>query len=243
MTSQTNQHSFIQSFGIRKNDVACLIGAGGKTSLMFTLARQASKEGFKVLVTTSTRILVPEPDTYDAIDLSGKLFTDQPVTKAGIYVGGIPDNAEGKMRGVRDDLLNYQKKQFDLILIEADGAATKPLKGWNEAEPVIPDSTSITIGVVDIQTIGKIINESLVHRLEIFTSLTGCEEGDPFSLGHLLRLIVHEEGLFAKSQGMELLYINKVESADDRRNTDRLRQQIENLKIVAGSVHTETIHE
>jgi probable selenium-dependent hydroxylase accessory protein YqeC len=232
----------LEAFGIRRGDVICLVGAGGKTSLMFRLAQEARAQGLKVLVTTSTRIRVPDPEQYDAIDLSGKLFAEQPVTNPGIYVGGLPDSAPGKMTGVREDLLAWRKKQFDLILIEADGSAGKPLKGWKSTEPVIPEFTTGTIGIVDIQAIGQTISDSLVHRLEIFSGLTGGRKGEPVSIGHILRIISHDEGLFAQAIGTELLYLNKVESEHDHRNADILRAQLENLKIVAGSVRQGTIH-
>ena len=233
---------FLRAFGIRRGDVVSLVGAGGKTSLLFRLAEEARAQGLKVLVTTSTRIFVPQPEQYDSLDLSGRLFSDTAITAPGIYVGGLPDSVAGKMRGVRDDLLAWQRKRFDLVLIEADGAAGRSLKGWNPTEPVIPEITTKTIGIVDIRTVGKIIDEALVHRLEIFSELTGANRGETLGIGHLLRLIFSEEGLFSKACGEELLFVNKVESAPDRRHADILRSQLENLKIVAGSVCEGTIH-
>jgi probable selenium-dependent hydroxylase accessory protein YqeC len=129
-----------------------------------------------------------------------------------------------------------------LVLIEADGAATKPLKGWNSTEPVIPQFATKTIGILDIQTIGSIICEALVHRLEIFSEITGCKAGEPVSTGHLCRIILHDKGLFCQSQGEKILYINKVESAVERNNVDGLREKFGNLKIVAGSVQQGTIY-
>lgn len=219
-----------------------IIGAGGKTSLLFRLAREARALGLKVLVTTSTRIVVPEPGEYDALDLTGALFTDRTVTEPGIYVGGIPDSANGKMRGVREDLLSWQQKNFDLVLIEADGAACKSLKGWRDDEPVMVENTTATIGVIDIQTIGKPVSGTLIHRLELFCQLTGAEPGEPVAIGHLLRLICHEEGLYARSLGRELLLINKVESETQLSNATLLRSQLDNLHIVTGSVAQGVVH-
>ncbi len=65
---------FLQALGIEKNDVVSIAGAGGKTSLMFRLAEEAKGLGFKVLVTTSTKIFVPDSTQYDRLDLSGTLF-------------------------------------------------------------------------------------------------------------------------------------------------------------------------
>jgi len=209
---------------------------------MFRLAHEARAMEMKVLVTTSTRILVPDPVKYDALDLTGKLFSDQTITAPGVYVGGLPDNLPGKMCGVREDLLARQRRQFDLVLIEADGAACKPLKGWRNGEPVVDDSTSATIGVLDIQAIGITASETSIHRLEIFSQLTGAEPGEAISLGHLLRIICHEDGLFSRALGREILFINKVESEEQQRNADLLRSQLDNLHIVAGSIVRGTIH-
>lgn len=233
---------FLQALGIVRGDVVCFIGAGGKTSLMFRLAEEARGQGFKVLVTTSTKILVPDADQYDGLDLSGELFSRDTVAEPGIYVGGTPSPIAGKMTGVGMNRLYIQQKLFDLVLIEADGAARKPLKGWNSTEPVIPDFTSKTIGVVDIQTVGNTICEALVHRLEIFSEITGCKAGEPASTHHLCRMILHEKGLFSQAQGTEILYINKIESEADCNNANELRAALTNQIIVAGSVQQGTIY-
>lgn len=240
--SKNKKYPFSQALGIERGEVVCFTGAGGKTSLMFLLAKEAKEQGLKVLVTTSTKILVPDANQCDALDLSGKLFSGHSVSAPGIYVGGLPTSVAGKMTGVGMDLLVRHRKNFDLVLIEADGAATKPLKGWNSTEPVIPEFASKTIGIIDIQTIGNIISEDLVHRLELFAKITNCKHGEPFALHHLLQVILHEKGLFSQSQGGELLYINKVESETDQHNVDGLRAKLKNIAIVAGSVQQGTIY-
>lgn len=234
---------FLSAFGVKKGDSVCLIGAGGKTSLLFRLAKEGRALGWRVLVTTTTKIRIPNSSEYDEQDLSGKLFTESQPSSPGVYVGGAPDSDTSKITGVREDLLAWQRKQFDLILIEADGAACKPLKGWKSTEPVIPAFTSKTIGVLDIQTLGQRVDEELIHRLDIFTGLTGARAGETLQLGHLLRIIVHDEGLFSQTIGKELLFINKVETEQDSHQASILRRQLENLTIVAGSVHNGTIDE
>jgi len=243
---KSKKPSFLQALGIMRGDVVCLVGAGGKTSLMFLLAQEARAQGLKVLVTTSTKIFIPDDDQYDGLDLTGLLFSESRVAEPGIYVGGLPTSVVGKMRGAEMDLLSSRLDNFDLVLIEADGAARKPLKGWNRTEPVIPSFTTKTIGIVDIQTIGCIISDALVHRLEIFSKLTGGQAGELVSVDHLCRMIQHGEGLFVKAWGAQIVYINKVESEADCRNVDSLRAQLKylqkNLKIVAGSVRQGTIY-
>ncbi len=234
---------FLQNFGIKPGDVVCCIGAGGKTSLMFHLAGEAKEKGCRVLVTTTTKIFIPDANQYDALDLSGQLFANDLAPTPGIFVGGRSSSIAGKIRSAERDLLAMQQKLFDLVLIEADGAAGKPIKGWNVTEPVIPEFTTKTIGIVDIQTIGKIIAASLVHRLEIFSLLTGAKVGEPVTVDLLYRLVVHRQGLFAKSRGEKILFINKVESKSDFDNARKLQALLPMLKVVLGSVHQGCIHD
>ena len=45
-----------KAFNVARGDVVSLIGAGGKTSTMVALAHELADEGWRVLVTTTTRI-------------------------------------------------------------------------------------------------------------------------------------------------------------------------------------------
>ena len=237
MIDTSRSQSFLHALQIAQNDVVCLVGAGGKTSLMFRLAEEAKLFGYKVLVTTTTRMLIPEPGQYDAVNLNGMLFSKGDVCAPGIYVGGLAGPEPGKMKGANIECLARRLANFDLVLIEADGAAKKPLKGWNLSEPVVPVFTNKTIGIIDIQTIGQIINNMLVHRLEIFLELTGAKEGDPVTMSHILKVVTNENGIFRQAQGEKLLYINKVESDRDRCNVNTLGNQLNTKKMIAGSVH------
>ena len=55
-------------FDIKKGDIITITGAGGKTSLMFSLARELSTLG-RVLVTTTTKIFTPKIDEYEELIL------------------------------------------------------------------------------------------------------------------------------------------------------------------------------
>ena len=55
--------------GIPEHAVISVTGAGGKTSLMFGLAKELAAEGKKVAVTTTTHLLSPESMAEEAVDL------------------------------------------------------------------------------------------------------------------------------------------------------------------------------
>lgn len=242
MANWSRQSSFLQTLGIKPGDRVCLVGAGGKTSLLFHLAKEAKNRGLRVLVTTTTRMLIPRVDQYDHITLTGSLYSPEEITSPGIYIGGQPALEPKKMVGADSEILQSQRDLFDLILMEADGAAKKSLKGWKTDEPVIPDFTSITIGVIDIQTLGKDISPSLVHRLDLFCSLTKGKPGEKVGLDHLQALISHKNGLFQYASPRKIVYINKIESKVDFCQSQELRKRLPTLNCAAGSVQRGEIY-
>ena len=170
----------------------------------------------KVLVTTTTKIYIPLEDKYDFICTDKEMlsrYTD--MKENGIYILGLGVNEENKILGLSEKELDELAPHFDYILIEADGAKEKQLKGWNEFEPVIYGKTTKTVGIIDIQAFGMVINEDNVHRSKIFCELTGAKEGETVKLEHLSKVIMHPQGLFKGAQGEKILYINKVEGSND----------------------------
>jgi probable selenium-dependent hydroxylase accessory protein YqeC len=51
--------SLIDAFGLPEAGVISIVGAGGKTTLMFRLAGELARVGHRVLTTTSTKIFRP----------------------------------------------------------------------------------------------------------------------------------------------------------------------------------------
>ncbi|WP_163340613.1 selenium cofactor biosynthesis protein YqeC [Desulfopila sp. IMCC35008] len=234
--------SFLAAFAIQRGDLICLSGAGGKTSLMYHLAQEARDMDFRVLVTTTTRILVPARNQYDRIDLSGMLFDSQQELDPGIYVGGSKAYKDDKITGCSFDVLQSARDRFDLVLNEADGAACKRLKGWRENEPVIPEFTTKTIGIVDINTINMVVNEHNVHRLPQFLSLTGARQGEAVTLSHLQRLIEGRKGIFVNSRGEKIVFFNRMESANDFAKAAELRNLLPQLQCFGGSLHLAEVY-
>lgn len=227
--------SFLDAFTIGKGSVVSLVGAGGKTSLLFRLGMEARQRGFRTLVSTTTKIFNPSKDQYDKIAVT-RDGDEVPVPDCpGLYVAGSVATPE-KIGSLRDDVLAVQRDVYDLILLEADGAACKSLKGWKESEPVIPEYTTHTIGIVDIMTIGRTVSDRLVHRLPIFTKLTGALAGDTLLPAHLEKMILHPKGLFFRARGKQIVYLNKVESAKDLNLALELQKNLPGVCVCRGSV-------
>ncbi|CAB1254907.1 Putative selenium-dependent hydroxylase accessory protein YqeC [Clostridiaceae bacterium BL-3] len=200
--------------GIYKNCVVSIVGSGGKTSFMFNLAQELRSQN-KVLLFTTTKIYVPSKEQYDFMAIGKKNFLHCcTLPEKGIYVyGNILDN-NSKISGLDEDTLIKELHNFNYILIEADGSKGKSLKGWRENEPVIFKGTNITVGIIDITCLGKTINSDNIHRVDRFIELTNSHLGEKVSLNHLISLILHPNGLFKKSSGKKILFINKVEDTN-----------------------------
>lgn len=209
---------------IDKNSIVSIVGAGGKTSLMFQLAEELKDKG-RVLVTTTTKIYVPDKKHYDHLvvgdeQLEVHLNGNEPSTeelkqlgeteKSGIWVYGGSITKDNKLTAVNEEKLREFIKDFDYILIEADGSKGKPLKGWRADEPVISTHTTCTIGVLSGQTLGMEINEASIHRINGFL---GKSQGF-VDKEDLIEVIFNPNGMFNHSKGKRILYINQIDEEE-----------------------------
>lgn len=243
--------NLIDAFDIKNKDVITIVGAGGKTSLMFSASTLLRKK-YKVLVTTTTNIYVPSEKFYDKMIMLSEI-KDEDYKKLieksnnGVYViGNKIVNKEAsnksKIKGLSVEVLDKITPYFDIVIIEGDGSKEKPLKGWKDLEPVVYNKTTKTIGVVDIKTIGLNINENNIHRLDEFLKIINDKESQKVKVKHLKNLILNKSGLFKFSKGKKFLFINKAENIEDKKNVVLLTNKIkyENAsyinKFIYGSI-------
>lgn len=153
--------------GIGKHDLVSFTGGGGKTSLMFHLCGELSRDGHRTLVTTTTKMYYP-------YGFGGEIVIDGDVGRiAQAAAGGGRDavfaaartNGEGKVVGFdpRDVDALYERLPSWVVLNEADGAAMKPYKFYRDGEPVLPETTLI-VHVVGCEVLGRPMDGSLFHR-------------------------------------------------------------------------------
>lgn len=211
----------------------CIVGAGGKTSVLYRLAQELSGIGGRVLVTTTTAVFYPEREQYDQIivdsDESALLFDK--INGSGITVFGTSVSAEGKLLGTSSGFLDslFEKDIFDYILVEGDGSKRKPIKAPAEYEPVIPSLTGKLLGIIGLDCLGKEASEEYVHRPELFRRITGCGEKDTISAETICRLVLHGEGLFkaAPEAAERYLVLNKADGSREREEARKIVKLLE----------------
>ena len=176
--------------------IVSLIGAGGKTSIMFELAKELKQKNCRVLVTTTTKIYYPEPDkSWDTYFLP---LPQNFSPKAGsiTIIGKYLDEKANKIIGLDFKEIKRLSPQFDTIIIEADGSKQKALKFPGTGEPVIHPDSNMVIGIIGLSCLGKAINSDNVHRHLLFAESLGYSENQIIQLDMLIDLINHPLGLF-----------------------------------------------
>jgi probable selenium-dependent hydroxylase accessory protein YqeC len=194
----------------------------------------------------------PPPDTglYDyLLQVPGVQHPSfQPAV--GISLAGIRDEVSGKYGALSPELLESLVPCFDQMLIEGDGSRRLPLKAWAAYEPVIPVYTTLTIGILPLWPVGLPVSEDIIHRLSLFSTLTGAQPGEPLSLHHLVPVITGNckenntgsKGLFSEARGKKILFLNQIEDARGLEQAEQLLSLIpaaflKGLQgIIAGSV-------
>ena len=141
---------------LRVNSAACVafIGAGGKTTAMFQLARALSKDnGMAPVIVTATSHLgtwqLGLADRHVVADTPGPIENlEHGLSGVTLITGEIDEN---RTKPVNDHLINWLQQFCGYhsipLLIEADGSRGKPLKGWADHEPPIPSFVTQVVHV------------------------------------------------------------------------------------------------
>lgn len=211
---------------LERPEVISLVGAGGKTSIIKELSKELKLFNKKVLSTTSTRIFKPSDMDYFILEKFNDDFIPRhgSITYYGTYI------KDGKL--IVESIVEIEdiirSNIFDYILIEADGANRKALKAPADHEPVITSLTSLTIGVIGLDSIGLILNESNVHRAQLFSSLTNKYLGQRIDADDIVNLVLDKKGLFKNSKGRKVLILNKANSSDRVKEGKNIREKLLN---------------
>ncbi len=211
-----------ESFDIQPGEVISLVGAGGKTTLMFSLARELILQKCLVITTTTTKIFPPSPaDTsFLLVSEDREAITDFILREGGkhghITVASEKIASSGKLRGIEPELIQgiCEQSPEACIIVEADGAAGRPLKAPNiEHEPVIPQNSSLIIPVVGIDALGCELRDEYVFRADVAARLSGRAVGEIVSQETIATLLTHPSGIVHGSpvHARIIPFINKMD--------------------------------
>jgi probable selenium-dependent hydroxylase accessory protein YqeC len=195
--------------------VISVIGAGGKTSLIYMLARELAAAGHSVIITATTKMYWPQkhqaPKTVvlkpvgtggneqSCLDQAWPKQVRRALAESPVVTVGTPETAAKKPAAPAGTDHTHQKFTFpvdkiaelallaDYVLVEADGSKGLPCKAWSAYEPVIPKETDVLLQLAGLTSLGQPLDK-VCHRPELAAELLGCDLGQILQPSHLAAL-------------------------------------------------------
>jgi len=235
-----------EALDLKERAFISLVGAGGKSTLFKGLAQELSKQKKKIILTTTTHMftwqLAPFIKKGNLIEFNDEKIMEDNIKKyfyqnknreIVLVHHRIKEKEGEKISGPEPLYLDkwWEDKLADYFLVEADGAAGRPVKAPASHEPVIPLSTTDLVGVIGIDALSLSLQEENVFRSQIFSQLTGLNLGEKVGIEALAFLICHSQGLFkgVPPGCRRHLFINKVEDSKGLKMAEELTFEV--LKI------------
>ena len=209
----------LQVLGLGTGDVVAVAGAGGKTTLVYRLAREARDAGLRVLVTATTHMgtLGEEITGPVLLEEDGELGTRvEKVMRETGYATVLGRRVrQDKIEGIPGPRVDELASRADLVVLEADGARGRSLKVPAPHEPVIPRSATVVVVVAALDVLGRPLDDALVHRVELVAAATGRKPGVVVDEPTVVSALTHADSYPARvAAGVRAaVFLNKAEDA------------------------------
>ena len=228
-----------ESLGLGAREVISLVGAGGKTTLMFRLAKELVRRGKRVVTTTTTKILEPSPEE------SHYLFVNSENEKIEKFVAEHLSSyhnitiaqerlESGKLKGLSPEFITElsNAEQIEYLVVEADGAAGRPVKAPREGEPVIPSSTTLVVALSGVDGVEVELKDENIFRSEQVSRLTGLPLGSRMTDEAMAILMTHPDGIFRGTpvSSRVVVFLNKVDIINGMEKARRVAKMIVNQR-------------
>jgi probable selenium-dependent hydroxylase accessory protein YqeC len=230
-------HSAIltNSIGVGRREIISLVGAGGKTTLMFRLAEELVREGKKVITTTTTKIMEPSTEESPCLLIESenekiKEFVKKHLSSYRHITLAQKRIEPKKLKGVSSDSVSelWKSEQAEFLIVEADGAAGHPVKAPRSGEPVIPHDTTLVVALLGVDGMGVELREENVFRSELVSRLTGIPMGARMTDEAMAMLITHPDGIFrgAPVSSRVVVFLNKVDLPHGIEKAKRIAKKV-----------------
>lgn len=216
--------------------VTCVIGSGGKTTLIARLAHElcsgkpiggvtedVAEGGIVVCTTTHIQpldgMLACEGRSVDEVrDALASAAGRAPVQVASSASAGDAPSRDGIVRlGPAQVGVGAIAGVAGHVLVEADGSRMLPLKAHAACEPALPDPCELhgivmrVVLVAGMRGVGQRVRDA-VHRPELFCELTDIAADDVVLPCHVARAIAAE--LACGRTCADAIVLNQADSAD-----------------------------
>ncbi|MDF2635364.1 MAG: hypothetical protein K0R78_2238 [Pelosinus sp.] len=224
-----------KAIGIKEPCIIACTGAGGKTSVILSLARTAQSINVPVLLSSTTKMYYSQVVNFnpifsnDFVEGSACVALHLAHKRITSWFSGVE---EDKVIGLPLEWLDrmiQNPKINPYILVEADGARGLWLKSSGSNEPIVPFCTKITVGVLNLQAIGQPLTNQIAHRLELVLELLKKQEREIVDWRDLAILALHKQGIFQHSKGTRILILNGA-TVGQVKNAKRITEYLRKTK-------------
>lgn len=230
-----------------EHPLVSLVGAGGKTTTMYTLARELAQKGKRVITTTTTQIFTPTPDETEQLIIEAETSSLLRKVKAAwehhrCITLATSINERGKLMGLSPDIPMrlMQEGGADAVIIEADGARHRMIKAPADYEPVVPRETNVALLLISAGAINQPLSEEVAHRPERITEVTGINPGDTLTPAIIARLMTSERGALKGIPETASAYVLITHVTLEQREAAReLAHLAGNSPCIAGTLFSE----
>ena len=188
---------------IPEHAVICITGAGGKTSLLFTWARELAAAGKKVAVTTTTHMFCPGP------------IADESIT----FVADPDPDMPGKVQAPPAGVIDQLREKYDVVLIEADGSKRMPLKWPAEWEPVIPEYTDIIVCVAGLSSLDRPASEVIFR----YADMPDAMKRETVTEDYIRAILSSPYGGLKDVRGEFRVFLNQADDEDARQSAAKIQ--------------------
>lgn len=182
--------------------VTAVIGGGGKTTLLRALGEELASAGRRVVLCTTTKIF-PFPGLLNLTSSGGEGLA-RALDETPLLCVGTPVPGTNKLTAPSISM-ECLTGLADYVLVEADGAAGRPMKAHAPHEPVIPTGANQVICLVGASGFGQPVSRA-AHRPELYARLAGLAPDAPVTPAAAAAVLAGE-GLHSR------VYVNQADTA------------------------------
>jgi molybdenum cofactor cytidylyltransferase len=207
----------------QKKDQIAWVGSGGKTSLIFSIAKAIYNSS---IITTTTHLALEQlrlANRHFRCDNPTEWITENKNIDGVTLITKEPDDLEtNRLQGyLPSELtgLSVYCLQNDIpLFIEADGSRQRPLKAPASHEPQIPEFVNKVCIVLGLGGLGKTISDEWVHRPQIFSKIINKKSNLVIEIDDIFEYLIHPNGgLKSISTGVEkILFLNQIDLVENK---------------------------
>lgn len=188
-----------EAFNLSPGAIVAAVGGADKTSIVFSLAADASRRGLPALATSTVKMRPPAREDLPGVTICAEAALPgafAAITTSNRCVALVSaTSAEGRSSGYTPAAISaLAPANTGIIAVQADGARGFPLKAPDRHEPAMPVAATDVIVCVGLSVLGKPLDTRSVHRPELVGRIANAAAGVLITADIVFDVINSEDG-------------------------------------------------